>query len=299
MSVTYYIASGQSNFNAATTAGLPVWEAVLPEPNDKVLFRQSFMQTAASYTPLTLNTQYSAQGQYGVPSSPTFYLVAEENFTDVSGGLLQWDRVYARVPQSWEDPEEFVFEFPAYLQSGVAGSYYSITSITTSGSNYAVYSPMPFTVGDQIYIAANYVRDSQTYYIGQYTKTIGGTSASFALVSSIFLGSGAFSSVTGVVTKKAIYRALPLTKIVGSVIVNDYALSSPTLLDSDLPLLTQFIAVDANGQETQFLNTATQPVSATYAQMVADQTLIAAEDSIRRRFYGNIYVRSTRMIPAS
>jgi len=299
MSVTYFTKAGQTAFNVATTVGLPVWQPVLPTPNDKVLFRQPFMQTAASYTPLALDAVYPAQGQYGVPSSPTYYLVAEENFTDVSGGILSWDRVYARVPQSWDDPEEFVFTFPAYLESATAGSNYAISSITTTGDNIAVYSSLPFSTGDEVYIAANYVRESETYYIGQFIKTVGGTDESFAVVSDIFFGSGAFTSVTGTITKRAKYRALPVTKVVGSRIVNDYALTSPTGINTALPIMAKFTPIDATGAETEFLTTATQPVSATYAQMVEDSVLITAADSVLRRFYGNIYVRSTRMVTAS
>ena len=71
MSVTYYKASAQPAFNVAVTSSLPVWENPIPALNEKTVFRQTFVQTAASYAPLALDSVYPAAGSYGVPSSPT------------------------------------------------------------------------------------------------------------------------------------------------------------------------------------------------------------------------------------
>jgi len=301
MSVTYYKASAQPAFNVAVTSSLPVWENPIPALNEKTVFRQTFVQTAASYAPLALDTVYPAAGSYGVPSSPTYYLVAEDNQTDLGGGMMQWDRVYARVPTSWSEGEEYAYTFPAFIASATAGSDQTITSISDSGSNYSISSALAFTTGDQVHISVSYVRDSITFFVGQYVRIIGGTSGSSALVPGIFPGTGTFSSVAGVITKEAPYRALEKTDTVPSQLVYDYALTSTTALDTNLPIIDAFTPVDSTGADIisgTSLNTSTKPTAAAYAAMINKNTQLVAQDSVRRRWLGNIYERQTRYIPA-
>jgi hypothetical protein len=301
MSVTYYKATSQPAFNVAVTVGLPVWETVIPAQNDKVLFRQSFMQLAASYSPLPLDTPYPAAGAYGVPTGATYYLVAEENFADQSGGMIQWERVYAKVPNSWSDGEEFAYTFPAYIASSTGGVDSTITSISESGTYYTISSSLSFNTGDSVFVSVSYVRDSISYYVGQYTRAAGGNSGSNVLVPAIFPGTGSFGSVGGNVTTETPYRALEQTLLVTSQLVHDYALTSVTAIDGALPIINEFSPVDATGASLQFnrLDTATKPAYDQYAAMVKNQVLIVGASSTRSRFYGNIFERVTRYIPAS
>lgn len=300
MSVTYYTATGQASFTAAVTVGLPVWEQVVPDPNDKVLFRQSFMQLAANYTPLTLDTAYPAPSTYGVPSSPTYYLVAEENFSDQRAGILQWDRVYSKVPQAYTDAEEYVFTFPGFVQVVSGGSDFGVTAITASGSNFQLSTSMTYNVGDTVLVAVQYVRSGVTYFVEQNTKTVsGGSSGTTMNVPPIFPGTGTFSSVTGITNKRAPSRTAQVTEVVPSTIFNDYALTSVSAIDTDLPIIRQFAPVDNQGNAVTQLNISTLPTAVTYATMIQNNVLIAAQNSVRRRFRGNIYQRTTRMVPAT
>lgn len=298
MSVTYYKASAQPAFNVAVTSSLPVWENPIPALNEKTVFRQTFVQTAASYAPLALDSVYPAAGSYGVPSSPTYYLVAEDNQTDLGGGMMQWDRVYARVPTSWSEGEEFAYTFPAFIASASYGVDNTITSIQDSGSNYLVASGLSFTTGDQVHISVSYVRDSITFFVGQYVRVIGGTSGTNALVPGIFPGTGNFTSVAGVITKEAPARTTQKTDLVPSQIVHDYALTSTTALEANLPIIDEFTPVDATGADTTNLNTSTKPTAAAYAAMINSNTQLVAQDSVRRRWLGNIYERTTRFVVA-
>ncbi len=298
MSVTYYKASAQPAFNVAVTSSLPVWENPIPALNEKTVFRQTFVQTAASYAPLALDSVYPAAGSYGVPSSPTYYLVAEDNQTDLGGGMMQWDRVYARVPSAWSEGEEFAYTFPAFIASATAGSDQTITSISDSGVNYSVSSALAFATGDQVHISVSYVRDSITFFVGQYVRIIGGTSGSSALVPGIFPGTGTFSSVAGVITKEAPARTTQKTDLVPSQVTHEYALTSTTALETNLPIIDEFTPVDATGAETTTLNTSTKPTAAAYAAMINKNTQLVAQDSVRRRWLGNIYERTTRFVVA-
>jgi hypothetical protein len=301
MSVTYYKSSSQPAFTSAVTVGLPVWDVVIPAQNDKVLFRQPFMQLAASYSPLPLNTAYTAAGSYGVPTGATYYLVGEENFADQSGGMLQWERVYAKVPNSWSDGEEFAYTFPAYLNTVSPGSDFAITSISESGTYYTISSGMSFSAGDSVFVSVSFVRDSVSYYVGQYTKAAGGTSGTNVLVPAIFPGTGSFGSVAGNMTTEVPYRSTEQSLLITSQLVHDYALTSVTAIDSKLPIISEFQPIDSTGAALQFnrLNTATKPTGDQYAAMVKNQVLIVGASSTRSRFYGNIFERVTRYIPAS
>ena len=259
------------------------------------------MQTAASYAPLALDTVYPAAGSYGVPSSPTYYLVAEQGQTDLGGGMMQWDRVYARIPTSWSEGEEFAYTFPAFIASATAGTDRTITNIQDSGANYLVSSGLSFATGDQVHIAVSYVRDSITFFVGQYVRIIGGTSGSSALVPGIFPGTGTFSSIAGVITQEAPSRTTGNTETVTSQIIHDYALTSTTALDTNLPIIDAFTPVGATGAviiPPSGLNTATKPTSDAYASMINRNVQIVGQASVRRRWLGNIYERQTRYIPA-
>lgn len=299
MSVTYYKTSAQPAFNVAVTSGLPVWENPIPALNEKTVFRQTFVQTAASYAPLALDTVYPAAGSYGVPSSPTYYLVAEQGQTDLGGGMMQWDRVYARIPTAWSEGEEFAYTFPPLAAYGSASTYSSITNIQDSSENYLVSSALAFTSGDQIYISVSYARGGITYFVGQYTTAIDGTSGTNALIPGILPGSGSFSSISGVINREFPWRVLGTTQVVASQIVYEYALAATSQLDAKLPIIKKFNPIQSNGSDISFdINATTRPTNQAYVQLINIGAQIVAQDSIRRRWLGNIYERQTRYIPA-
>lgn len=296
--VTYYTAAGQPAFNTVATVGLPQWEKVLPVPNNKVLFRQRFMQTAASYTPLAYDTPYPADGTFGVPTSTTYYLVSEENFNDQRGGVLMWDRVYCAVPTAWTEPEEYAFNYPAFSGSQTVGTTYTVTAIAASGTYYSISSSLTFSTGDSLFVNVSFTRSGIGWRVANYVQALGGVSGTNVLVGSIFGGTGSFTSVSGYIGKASPARSVPKAYVVPSNILNEYALSSITTLDQTLPIVPQFVVIDNTGIETDVITTTTTPTNANYVSMVANGTQIVAAASTRRRFLGNIYVRSTRYVPA-
>lgn len=300
--VTYYTGTGQTAFNVATTASLPVWEDVIPELNAKLVFNIDYVQTAASYVPLTLNTQYPDQGNYGVPATPTYYLVGEFGHQDQRGGLLRWTRQYARVPDSWSDTESYAYNYPAYLAAITIGTStnLSVISAFSSTTMYFLATAPTASVGDQIYIATSYIRGGATYAIQMYA-TVRYYTGGFIGVGRIFPGSGDdFQQVSGTVKLLSPARYAPRTLVVGSRIQNDYALATPETLESVLPVVNQFQPIDSTGNEAAILSTgtATSPNSADYQRWMASGAELVAEPSARERWKGNIYVRKTRLVPA-
>ena len=296
--VTYYTAAGQPAFNTVATVGPPVWEKMLPVPNNKVVFRQRFMQTAASYTPLAYDTPYPAESTYGVPTATTYYLVSEENFSGERGGIMTWDRVYAAVPTAWTEPEEYAYTYPAFSGSQTVGTTYNVTAIAASGTYYSVSSSLTFSVGDTLFINVGFTRSGLGWRVANYVQALGGVSGTNVLVGQIFGGTGSFTSVSGYIGKASPSRSTPKAFIVPSSVVNEYAFSSITALDQNLPLIPQFAVINNTGVETDTITTTTIPSNSNWVSMVAAGTQIVAATSMRRRFLGNIYVRSTRYIPA-
>ena len=302
-SVTYYTASGQSAYNVATTIGYPVWLDVIPELASKLVFLQPFMQLAVSYSPLALNTVYPEQGSYGVPATPTYYLVGEEGFSDERAGLIKWNRKFARVPGSWSDTQEFAYQYPGYVVPITIGAAAPITSITAGGSTtyYQVSTTLvAVTAGDQVYISCSYVRSSATYAIAFFTRAVTNSNGTVIGIPFMLPGTGDFTSEGGTIQLASAGRAAAKSMVVPSRILNDYALSTAETLETDLPLIDGFKSIDVYGNELSVLltGTASKPNSESYAKWLAANAEIVAETSNRARWMGNIFVRQTRMVPA-
>ena len=302
MSVTYYKSASQPAFSVAVTASLPVWERVLPEPNAKVVFRQTHQAAVSYYTPLTLNTVYSAGPvTYGVPATTTYYLVAEDNFRDMSGGMLSFERQWAAVPTTWFDREDFPFNYPGYVVPISIGTRYLSSAPTEWPTYYTIpYTPSNISAGDRVYLDGSYTRNSISYRVNLFTTANDRTAAGIWVgVPKILPGTGTFSSGGLWVRRAAQGRAQPETIVVPSMLQNDYALTSVTQMEVDLPAMAQFTPVDSLGNSVSYLSTgtATAPNSSEYETAISTNSNLIAE-CIRERWLGNIYVRRIRLVPA-
>lgn len=93
VSVSYFLGSGQVPFNNVATVGPIVWIDPFDDITDKVLFRQAYEQSVASYAATSLNTEYPTQ-----IGGVTYILVKEGDFSEVGGGQQRWNRYYACTP---------------------------------------------------------------------------------------------------------------------------------------------------------------------------------------------------------
>jgi hypothetical protein len=80
------------------------------------IFRQPFWQLAANFSKLDAGVRISPTAGGMTPAASYVigaegkggpFLVEESPRTEVDGGIVEWDRVWAHVPRPW-------FEFPAY-----------------------------------------------------------------------------------------------------------------------------------------------------------------------------------------
>lgn len=309
MSVTYYTASGQQAFTSAVTISLPVFEEVLPEVRNKVLFSQRHMQTAASYTPLALSTTYTAHGSYGVPTSSSFFLVAEEGFSDRGGGVIEFDRVWATVPTTWAAHEDYAYTYLPYSTAGLA-TFYTVSEIQELSPTYYRLtinsSTSGIATGDAVYLAITYLRFSQPYAVNCFTRCVGSNTNWIDIPHFLPGATTAFTGVAGYIWESGGGRTTAETKVVSSKVQHDYVkVSNPGVtgtLEVELPAIDVFTPVLlASGERVEGMSDAlgsqTAPGAAEYREMVRSATDIVAECT-RERWRGNIYVRKTRLVPA-
>lgn len=69
------------------------------------LWTERYAQKKTLFTPLAIGTESSVRTGY--------YLVKEQNFRDIGGGFFEWDRLYANVPNTWNDTGQFAFTYTA------------------------------------------------------------------------------------------------------------------------------------------------------------------------------------------
>lgn len=301
MSVTYYVASGQSAFNVATTIGLPVWEKPFEDLNDKLVFRQRFMQTAASFSPVALNTAYPAHGSYGVPTSSSYYLVAEENFADERAGLLTWDRVYAAVPTARREYTAIAFQYPAVLTiPSVTGGYNAFTSFGYAGVDRVFIdcgSVLTFSRGDMAAVSYRVAISGTTVQINNIVEVreIGPSGGIIADLPPNFFDSTI--TVTRQIARaiRTTGRAQAATLVGRAVVEYSYAMITPNVTPVFTFTARQTFTLD--GAEVDYVNARTLPTIATYAGWVSGGTFFNAEDDTWARWLGNIYEkRSVRVV---
>lgn len=84
------------DFTAATPVGLPEFSAPFPGLKYFYVITQKWMQLESQFVPLRLNTEH--------PSYVDYILVEESPLQDRGGGVVEWTRTYAIVPQSYNEP---------------------------------------------------------------------------------------------------------------------------------------------------------------------------------------------------
>ena len=296
MSTTYQkLAAGQTAFTAESQEGDYTIEYPLgaSEPTH-LLIKARFIQLRTSYARPAANTTLS----YG---SSTAYFLDDVDFQDIRGGLQSWTRLWATIPASWSEPGgTYAYAFPAFTAVVTLGNNFPVSAIAASGANYDINTNATgISSGDDVYFDLNYIRNSQNYHVTFTTPVLATSSGVSVTIPALLPGVSTFSTPTGTVRKGNKGRDIPASDTVDSFVLHDYTLSSEATLDNDLPQIKSFSPITAGvPTETQYLNSTTIPSTTLYQSMVSAGTLIVALSSERRRYLGNIYERSTRLVKA-
>ena len=99
------------NFATAKATGLPISEYPFSKEGDKatIILRQRFWQLLSSFTPLALGVAH--------PTRSDLLLIDEDNFRDIGGGIIEWERSYASIPKQRNVFESYVYPTPYYTVS--------------------------------------------------------------------------------------------------------------------------------------------------------------------------------------
>jgi len=296
MSIFYKTGAGQNAFTVEERVSDYIVEYPIgaAEPT-AIVVSADFERTRANYARPNANALLAYNSQ-------NVYFINDEGFQDKTGGVVRWRRTWASIPSAWSEPEEFAFTFPSYIVGISFGSTFNVTNISASGANVTLTTTATgISSGDDVYLDLAYTRNSQNYHMTFITPALIGTSAgSWVVVANKLHGSGNFTNVSGTVRKGNTGRSTPESLVVPSRVLHEYALSSETALDTDLPIVEKFAPVNSSGYEITALSTgtATVPNSAAYANMVSTGIEIVADRSQRQRYMGNIYCRLTRLVKA-
>lgn len=299
-SVTYYTAPGQPAWSTATPVALPSWEKPFPELNERLIFRQRFMVGASYYTPLTPNVTYDFPGVFtaSVPTSPSYYLVSEENHSDERGGLVAFDRVYAAVPTTRYDYTSYAYHYPAVLTGFTQAAYSTITYAQEAGADRMfVATSVTANPGDMVALSYTVSSGSSTtryagiqVYVRDYANSGLITDINSAFISSTY------SKEVARVNRASAGRAAPVDLVGRAVIQYDYILVTPNVTPVFTFNTRQKFTVDA--QEVDYVSQFTSPTSASYAAMVTSGSYFRVEDDTWARWMGNIYEKRSAQVVA-
>jgi hypothetical protein len=254
----------------------------------------SFMQTRANYSRPAANAVLSYNGSNA-------YFVDDQGFSDVTAGVTTWGRKWATIPASWSEYEDTSYEFPSYIVGVAYGTTFNVTNIATSGANVVLTTSATNVVtNDTVFLDLAFTRNSKDYRLTYVATAIAASSGVSVTVPNQFPASGNFTNVSGTLREGQMGRTLPEQLVVTARVLHDYALTSESALDTDLPAIEAFAPVNSSGYEVKALSTgtATVPNSDAYFAMIKAGTEIAVERSSRSRYMGNIYVRRTRFVKA-
>jgi len=286
------------SLSTATTHGPRRWFIPFSD-NQKWFFEQDYMQLRESFDPLLLDTLFvpSSSGTSG-DVRREFYLVAESSPEDVGGGVVQWTRTYAAIPEPRMEFESYAHTFPG-LETGSLGPLRYISGTPTNSASVTTITTTVahgISVGDSVIIRYTNQQPDGTQIGRQRLFTaLTGTTGSTLKVSIII----DTNIVLWLTAQKADMGRDAFTEETTSWIAYDYFLpgvSQGITTFADIPIINSPVIVDSNGTRTDTYAATTAPTKTEYLADVKNKTPHVAHDSSLRRWMGNIYERQTRYI---
>lgn len=141
-------------------------ENPFPEVNQPYVLRQTFKQFLANYAPLDLNTAHATYTDYK--------LVEESALNNLGGGVVEWTRTYAKLPDAFDQFETTNYNFIGFYGTviainvtAVSGRLRFVKSVTSRIHNefFLVGTGGSYTDAAEIPSV-----EAQKYYIGDETQ---------------------------------------------------------------------------------------------------------------------------------
>ena len=253
------------------------------------VFQQDYVQLKSAYTSLPLASTD--------PSNPGYYLVGEAAPADLGGGILQWTRTYAKIPDARTRYESYGWLVPGIGSEAVYADV-SISSFSFSGLVETIITATSSTasLGDTVSVAYTF---TDTITGTQYGRRclrgcLTGTSGTTVKVSPITEPGG---TVTLQSLRKVEPGRAPETLEVQSQLQIDYWLPGVSVgvtTPLDIPVISALEIYDEDGRKTNTFNETTDPTVVWWRSNVAYRAPVCVVASVSRVWMGPIYERTTR-----
>jgi hypothetical protein len=92
------------DFTVASAVGPVLTHAPIPIQPATLVYTQTFWQLAANFSPLALSLSPAASGMTPPAGGGSIYLVEETKRINIDGGVVAWDRVWAKLPSTYSEP---------------------------------------------------------------------------------------------------------------------------------------------------------------------------------------------------
>lgn len=269
--------------------GAKRWRRDIPHVDQLTSFQQDYIVVRTNFSPEPLDTAH--------PDEPGFYLVDESPLRPLSGGIVEFTREYALIPDGHFVPEQYAWYLPGMGSEDPPGPLVNINAATVSGGlvTFTTSADHSATAGDQVQ-----VKYTVSTHNGDVTRTV---------LRTVTAGSG--SSLTCA----AIFESYPITYLslqqinpgrdpevlpVPSKLQVDYFLPGVNVTSFDaIPILVEYANImDSTGRRTRSFTDSTTPTLSEYRAVVAAETEIVIVRSALERWKGNIFQRSTRYAKA-
>lgn len=275
----------ETDLTSAQEHGPPRWVRDIPQVDTLTSFKQDYWQLKANHTPETLDTAH--------PTEAGFYLVNESPLRPLGGGIVEFTREYARIPDEHTVPMQFAWRIPGLGSEDPPGSVVSISSFsgTPTAMTFTTAADSGATAGDEV--AIKYTVSTPT---GQVSRTVlrgvtAGTSSSVttAPVTDSW-------PITFISLQKIVPGRDPEVIPVHSELRIDYFLPGVNVSSMDnIPILIEYANIyDATGRKAESFTETTSPTLSDYRSLVANESQIVVERSHLQYWKGNIVRRTTR-----
>jgi hypothetical protein len=94
------------DFSTAKAISPLLYSAPIPGVETKYVVTQKFCQQKDSIVPIAIGTEH--------PDLANFFLVEENIPAMAGGGILTWDRVYSKIPETHSEPSTISYNFIGY-----------------------------------------------------------------------------------------------------------------------------------------------------------------------------------------
>jgi hypothetical protein len=254
---------------------------------------------------VALDTTMASAANAGVIKLPfaadaTAYFVGDFGHSPIDGGLVEFERVFANIPQTLNGVFTGTqsYTYPGYQTTlSQSGTDRTITGITTSSGISTVTCTNSVSVGDVVYIVATWTGAITKTFTG-YRVALTGTTGSAVKVADL---QGGTTFDNGTLTELDYQPRGQKSQLTGSITDYSYYLpgvtggiTDPTdVTEDDVFQITNTTTLEAS----QFVSETTLPDLATYDASVTAGDYIIVSSEVNR-WKGNILVKENRKIRA-